>query len=130
VRPSVAAICDRPLLPGGKTGGHRPPWCEVTSQGIFAFPPFRLDAANQQLWRGSQLLTMRPKTFEVLLYLVQNAQRLRLAQFSNVTTDQYAADDCVRPDVLEQFLLAYLEWHSCSVRCQSALVRRVAENFS
>jgi len=48
----------------------------VASRAIFVFPPFRLDAANEQLWRDSNLVDLRPKTFEVLLYLVQNAQRL------------------------------------------------------
>jgi DNA-binding winged helix-turn-helix (wHTH) protein len=48
----------------------------VASRAIFAFPPFRLDVANEQLWRDSDLLDLRPKTFEVLLYLAQNAQRL------------------------------------------------------
>jgi len=48
----------------------------VGSRAILVFPPFRLDVANEQLWRDSDLLDLRPKTFEVLLYLVQNAQRL------------------------------------------------------
>ncbi len=48
----------------------------MASRAIFVFPPFRLDVANEQLWRDSNLLNLRPKTFEVLLYLVQNTQRL------------------------------------------------------
>ena len=48
----------------------------MASQAILVFPPFRLDAANEQLWRESNLVDLRPKTFEVLLYLVQNARRL------------------------------------------------------
>src|SRR5579872_7526137 len=48
----------------------------VASRVIFLFPPFRLDAANEQLWRDSNLVELRHKTFQVLLYLVQNAQRL------------------------------------------------------
>ena len=40
------------------------------------FPPFRLDTANQQLWRESQLLRLRPKTYKVLLYFARNSQRL------------------------------------------------------
>ena len=43
---------------------------------IFLFSPFRLDAGNERLWRDSNVVNLRPKTFEVLLYLVQNAQRL------------------------------------------------------
>ena len=48
----------------------------MASRAIFLFPPFRLDIANEQLWRDSKLVSLRPKTFEVLLYLVRNAQRL------------------------------------------------------
>ena len=48
----------------------------MASRPVFVFPPFRLDAGNEQLWRDSSLVVLRPKTFEVLLYLVQNAQRL------------------------------------------------------
>src|SRR5262245_29456674 len=40
------------------------------------FPPFRLDLATEQLWRGTQLLTGRPKTCAVLRYLVGHAGRL------------------------------------------------------
>jgi urea transport system substrate-binding protein len=48
----------------------------VASRAIFVFPPFRLDPANEQLWRNANLVDLRPKTFEVLLYLVRNSQRL------------------------------------------------------
>src|SRR5580700_1210132 len=48
----------------------------MPSRAIFVFPPFRLDVANEQLWRDSNLLDVRPKTFEVLLYLVRNPERL------------------------------------------------------
>ena len=40
------------------------------------FPPFRLDPANEQLWRDNQLLSLPPKAFAVLRYLVENAGRL------------------------------------------------------
>jgi DNA-binding winged helix-turn-helix (wHTH) protein/tetratricopeptide (TPR) repeat protein len=40
------------------------------------FPPFRLDPVNQQLWRGAEEIILRPKTFEVLRYLVDHAARL------------------------------------------------------
>ena len=41
-----------------------------------SFPPFRLDLVNEQLWRGTQLLVVRPKTFAVLHYLVEHPGRL------------------------------------------------------
>ena len=59
-----------------RTGPSKAIGDTVASRAIFVFPPFRLDAANEQLWRDSNLVDLRPKTFEVLLYLVQNAQRL------------------------------------------------------
>ena len=40
------------------------------------FPPFRLDLANRQLWRGTKLLPLRPKTWAVLHYLIEHPDRL------------------------------------------------------
>jgi DNA-binding winged helix-turn-helix (wHTH) protein len=40
------------------------------------FGPYRLDLANAVLWRGEQPVTLRPKTFAVLAYLVTHAGRL------------------------------------------------------
>jgi DNA-binding winged helix-turn-helix (wHTH) protein len=48
----------------------------MTPESHFLFPPFRLDLANQQLWRGTQLVRLRPKAFAVLHYLVTHAHRL------------------------------------------------------
>jgi urea transport system substrate-binding protein len=45
-------------------------------KSVFVFPPFRLDAPNQQLWRGEELVPLRRKTFLVLLHFVQNPGRL------------------------------------------------------
>lgn len=41
-----------------------------------AFPPFRLDPADQRLWRGSEPLELRPKTFAVLVYLAERPGKL------------------------------------------------------
>ena len=41
-----------------------------------AFGPFRLDLANAQLWRGTELLRLRPKTLAVLHYLAEHPGRL------------------------------------------------------
>src|SRR5262245_49287233 len=40
------------------------------------FGPFRLDLANACLWHATQPVTLRPKTFEVLVYLVTHAGQL------------------------------------------------------
>ena len=43
---------------------------------LWLFGPFRLDRANAGLWRAEQPVTLRPKTFEVLVYLVTHAGQL------------------------------------------------------
>ncbi|HTT74767.1 MAG TPA: transporter substrate-binding protein [Candidatus Binataceae bacterium] len=43
---------------------------------ILHFSSFRLDAVNQELWRDSDRLEIRPKTFQFLLYLARNPGRL------------------------------------------------------
>jgi DNA-binding winged helix-turn-helix (wHTH) protein len=40
------------------------------------FPPFRLDTVNETLWRDSREIALRPKTFAVLRYLLEHADRL------------------------------------------------------
>lgn len=41
-----------------------------------AFGPFKLDEANECLWRGTQLLALRPKAFAVLKYLLERPGHL------------------------------------------------------
>jgi DNA-binding winged helix-turn-helix (wHTH) protein len=48
----------------------------VRSDAALEFPPFRLDLLNQQLWRGAELLLLRPKPLAVLAYLATRAGRL------------------------------------------------------
>src|SRR5262245_33632200 len=40
------------------------------------FPPFRLDLATHELWRGRERVAVRPKPFALLAYLATNAERL------------------------------------------------------
>ena len=47
------------------------------------FEPFRLDRINQCLWRGSEQISLSPKAFSVLLYLVERAGRLVTKQESD-----------------------------------------------
>lgn len=42
----------------------------------WCFGPFRLDARHACLWREQQRLTLRPKTFDLLVYLVEHADEL------------------------------------------------------
>src|SRR5271157_1373579 len=66
------------------------------------FPPFRLDTANQCLWRrgndGEQRVLLTPKAFAVLRHLVAHAGRL-------VTQDELLEavwpDTFVQPEVLK-----------------------------
>ena len=39
-------------------------------------PPWRLDLAHEQLWWGSEVRHLRPKSFAVLRYLVAHPERL------------------------------------------------------
>jgi DNA-binding winged helix-turn-helix (wHTH) protein len=48
----------------------------MTSEPQLSFPPFHLDLANEQLWRGAELLPLRPKAFRLLRYLTEHPQRL------------------------------------------------------
>jgi len=43
---------------------------------ILEFANFRIDIVNQQLWREAELIEIRPKTFQFLVYLARNPQRL------------------------------------------------------
>jgi len=40
------------------------------------FPPFSLDPANQRLWRGAEIISLRPKTFAVLHHLLKRPGQL------------------------------------------------------
>ena len=69
---------------------------------MWLFPPFRLDVANQRLWRGEATVPLMPKPFAVLKYLVEHAGRL-------VTQDELLdavwADTHVQPEVLRRYIL-------------------------
>ncbi|MBI3801539.1 MAG: winged helix-turn-helix domain-containing protein [Deltaproteobacteria bacterium] len=48
----------------------------MESATVLTFPPFRLDPANAQLWRDSQLIPLRPKPFAILRYLAAHPGQL------------------------------------------------------
>ena len=66
------------------------------------FDKFRLDVANQCLWRGDTRVSLMPKPFAVLQYLVEHPGRL-------VTHDQLLGaiwpDTYVQPEVLRRYIL-------------------------
>ena len=43
---------------------------------IYAFEEFLLDADRRELRRGAALIAAEPQTFDLLLYLIQNRERV------------------------------------------------------
>ena len=82
----AATTATRPLIRSAPTGQKVAPRRSVPERtGYFStdteFPPFRLDARNQCLWRRNdngddQRILLRPKSYAVLRYLVDHAGRL------------------------------------------------------
>ncbi len=72
-----------------------------TQQPQLLFPPFRVDLLNERLWRGGREVTLRPKTFAVLRYLLQhvgqsvsNAELLK-AVWPDVVVSEAVPRTCV-----------------------------------
>ena len=69
---------------------------------MWAFGPFRLDSVNQCIWREGTRLSLKPKPYAVLQYLVTHAGRL-------VTPDELLGaiwpDTFVQAEVLRQYIL-------------------------
>ena len=67
-----------------------------------SFQSFRLDTANQCLWRGQERVPIAPKAFDVLRYLVENPGRL-------VTQDEVLEklwpETYVNPEVFRKYIL-------------------------
>lgn len=66
------------------------------------FPPFRLDAENQCLWREAERVALTPKAFCVLNYLVDRAGKL-VGQ--SELLDALWAEKFVQPEVLKTHIL-------------------------
>ena len=64
---------------------------------MLEIPPFRLDLAEGQLWRGSEVVPLRPRTWSVLRYLVERPGRL--ARHGEIL-DAVWADAAVTPNTL------------------------------
>src|SRR5215470_593671 len=66
------------------------------------FDAFRLDSVNRCLWRGDERVTLGPKAFDVLRYLVLHADRL-------VTHEEILEavwpDTHVNPEVVKKYVL-------------------------
>src|SRR5215475_601395 len=66
------------------------------------FQSFRLDPANQCLWRGGHRVPLTPKAFDVLRYLVEHTERL-------VSQDELLGalwpETYVNPEVIKKYVL-------------------------
>jgi len=66
------------------------------------FHSFRLDTVNHCLWRGEERVSLAPKAFDVLRYLVEHADRL-------VTQDEILnalwPETYVNPEVIKKYVL-------------------------
>src|SRR5215813_3891463 len=66
------------------------------------FQSFRLDTINQCLWRGEKRVSLTPKAFDVLRYLVEHSERL-------VTQDEILealwSETYVNPEVIKKYIL-------------------------
>ena len=89
---------------------------------IFCFGQFRLDPIDQELWRGSKLVEVRRKTFEVLLYLVRNPRRL-------ITRDELVNGVWTGSKVSGGLLRAYI-WELRRVLGDTAVAPRYLETFN
>ena len=67
-----------------------------------SFPPYRLDVTNQCLWREDARISLAPKVFSVLEYLVRHAGRLVSQEelLEAVWPETY-----VQPEVLRKYVL-------------------------
>jgi DNA-binding winged helix-turn-helix (wHTH) protein/tetratricopeptide (TPR) repeat protein len=74
----------------------------LVGEGLKSFPPFRLDEINQCLWKGHERISLSPKPFSVLQYLVAHPGRL-------ITHDELLnaiwKDIYVQPEVLRRYIL-------------------------
>jgi DNA-binding winged helix-turn-helix (wHTH) protein/tetratricopeptide (TPR) repeat protein len=66
------------------------------------FHTFRLDAANHCLWRGEERVSLAPKAFDVLRYLVEHSDRLVTQEeiLENLWPNTY-----VNPEVVKKYVL-------------------------
>src|SRR5262249_44352983 len=81
VSPRALGVSTRFLSdPSVRPGRPSPPWKGrqkgVKFTAVLSFPPFRLDPADERLWRDNREITLRRKPFAILRYLAENPQRL------------------------------------------------------
>src|SRR5262245_43367834 len=67
------------------------------------FDSFRLDTVNHCLWRGEQRVTLTPKAFDLLRYLVEHADRLVTQDeiLEALWTGTYVNQEVIKKYILE-----------------------------
>jgi DNA-binding winged helix-turn-helix (wHTH) protein len=70
---AAAALAKGGLLDLVSTGDRVP---HADHRATLSFPPFRLDLAEERLWKGERELPLRRKPFAILRYLAQRPRRL------------------------------------------------------
>ena len=71
--------------------------------GALHFGPFRLDLSRRQLWRGTQIISLPPKTFDLLAYLAQHAGEVltREQLFETLWPGTYVDDHALSVQITE-----------------------------
>jgi len=66
----------------------------VTKDEIFVFDEYRLDVRERRIWRGGALVPLSPKTFDLLVVMLQGAGRLLEKDYliRSVWPDSYVQD--------------------------------------
>src|SRR5215510_3204139 len=74
-----------------------------TRSAMKLFHSFRLDTANQCLWRDDKRVSVPPKVYDVLRYLVENQGRLITHEelLEKLWTDTYVNPEVIRKYILE-----------------------------
>src|SRR5437879_4402398 len=89
---------------------YRPYWVAAASfrlrlkrvREMKVFQPFRLDTVNHCLWRGEDRVSLTPKAFDVLRYLVEHADRLVT---QNEILEALWPETYVNPEVIKKYIL-------------------------
>jgi DNA-binding winged helix-turn-helix (wHTH) protein len=83
----------------------------MTPEPQLSFPPFHLDLANEQLWRGAEFLPLRPKAFVLLRYLATHAQRLVTQEelLKAVWQHTYVSEGLLK-GLLRCLFFLYVDW--------------------
>jgi DNA-binding winged helix-turn-helix (wHTH) protein len=70
----------------------------MSTSPVFHFGPFALDLLNACLWQGAQSLTLWPKDFAVLHYLVTHAERLVTKEelFAAIWPETFVSDGVLK----------------------------------